>query len=203
MVQGQGLDVKGATYGRLGGLNADSFVSNDDTAWRIVWPSFLRSFCSPEHDVSSDIRAQTGDKRKSAPWVGAASPFSAGSSASASTSSASCCSLAASSSPEETTFFSVTFLAFDTGAPAAGAAASVLTFLPRLLTGVSVAGAGAALRLGRPAPPSAEGSAGGAAPAPAGCSSVWRARLVVGRRGEASSLSSILSFRASSTASTR
>ena len=130
-----------------------------------------------------------------APWVSAAAPFSAGSSASASTSSASCCSLAASSSPEPI-FFSVAFLAFDVGAAAAGAAVSVLTFLPRLLTGVSVAGAGAALRLGRLAPPSAADSAWCA---PAGCSSAGRARLVDGRRGDDSSLSSMLSFRASST----
>ena len=60
MAQGQGLDVKGGTRGRLGGLIADSFVSNDDTAWRIVWPSFFRSLCSPEHDVSSAIRAKEG-----------------------------------------------------------------------------------------------------------------------------------------------
>lgn len=126
--------------------------------------------------------------------IGAA-PFSAGSSASASTSSASCCSFVASSSPE-TTFFSAAFLAFDVDEPAAAAVVSVLTFLPRLLTGVSVAGAGAALRLGRLAPPSGADAAGCA---PAGCSSAGRTRLVDGRRGDDSSLSSMLSFRASST----
>lgn len=184
-------------FGRLGGLNDDSFDCgsfNDDTAWRFVWPSLIRSFCSPSIDISTGRYSHRSEKLgedRNAP-VGA--PFSAGSSASASTSSASCCSLVASSSPE-TTFFSATFLAFDVGA-AAAAAVSVLIFLPRLLTGVSVAGAGAALRLGRLAPPSGADPAGCAA---ASCSSAGRTRLVDGRRGDDSSLSSMLSFRASST----
>ncbi|KAH9009428.1 hypothetical protein EDB83DRAFT_461935 [Lactarius deliciosus] len=126
-----------------------------------------------------------------------AAPFSAGSSASASTSSASCCSLAAaSSSGFPAAFFSaLAFLPFDAGGAAVEGAASVLAFLPRLFTGASVAGAGAALRFGRP-PASGEDSAGTAGGA---CSSAGRARLVDGRRGDESSLSSILSFRASST----
>jgi hypothetical protein len=143
---------------------------------------------------------EKGKGRGVAPCSGSADPFSAGSSASASTSSASCWSLAASSSAA-LTFLSPLFLTFDAGAAVAGgAAASVLAFLPRLFTGVSVAGAGAALRLGLPAPSTA-GSVD-AAP-PAGCSSAGRARLIEGRRGDDSSLSSMLSFRASSTVGVR